>query len=82
MNFLRILPLLFFSFFSLQIVAAWQPKFKVGDKVVAQNLRATQYNGAIGEIRTVPKDSSGRYGVLFNDAEKPLGLKEENLKKH
>ena len=82
MNFLRILPLLFFSFFSLQIVAAWQPKFKVGDKVVAQNLRATGYNGAIGEIRTVPKDSSGRYGVLFNDPEKPLGLKEENLKKY
>lgn len=82
MNFLRIFFLLFFSFLSFQIVAAWQPKFKVEDKVVAQNLRATQYNGAIGEIKTVPKDASDRYSVLFNGHEKALGLKEENLKKY
>ena len=53
-------------------------KFNINETIITQNLKNVAFNNKIGIIQEYNIDN-GRYIVLFEDTNKLLAIKEENI---
>ncbi|KAL7578497.1 hypothetical protein ACA910_011561 [Epithemia clementina (nom. ined.)] len=64
----------------------YDPKLKIGDQVVLQNLKSQQFNGKVGTVQSVPNSKampikrSSRYGILIEDgSSEAIAIQAKNI---